>query len=163
MKPGNHFCQIGRIFDADHPTCKTCRIWCALKSVTAPTLEEIGKKHGLKPVYPKEEKEQEDLARFLDFKFPGEWFHVPNEGKKAIGYHMKMKLQGLKSGVPDNFIMRPVRGCPGVVIELKRVKGGNVSPEQKTWLETLKSFGWITRVSKGADDAIRFVMEVYGI
>lgn len=121
----------------------------------------------------KEEREQEILAQFLDLKFYEQWFHVPNggarpsredkAGKRFSVESQKMRRQGVKKGVPDNFIMRPVRGAPGVVVELKRVRGGTVSPEQKKWLATLQSFGWITHVAKGADDAIKFVREVYGI
>ena len=34
-------------------------------------------------------------------------FHVPNEGKRSISYHTKMKKMGLKSGCPDIIIEYP--------------------------------------------------------
>ena len=34
-------------------------------------------------------------------------FHVPNEGKRSISYHAKMKKMGLKSGCPDIIIEYP--------------------------------------------------------
>lgn len=55
-------CEIGRIFDPAHPTCRTCLIGCVIKSeydapsVEIPTLDEIGKKHGLPGRKPKQNK-----------------------------------------------------------------------------------------------------------
>lgn len=122
---------------------------------------------------PLEEVEQVTLAQFLDLMMPGDWFHVPNGGirpskedKNGVRVSVeakKMKAQGVKKGVPDVWIIRPIMGAPGVVIELKRRKGGTVSPEQKEWLERLKSYNWIIYVAKGADEAIQFVRDTYGI
>jgi hypothetical protein len=122
---------------------------------------------------PLEEAEQVALAQFLDLYFWDQWAHIPNggmrpssegkDGKRFSVEAKKLKAQGVKSGLPDVFIFRPVKGAPGVVVELKRVRGGVVSPDQKKWLKTLSDFGWICYVAKGADDAIKFVREQYGI
>ena len=122
---------------------------------------------------PLEEEEQEVLAQFLDLFFFDNWCHIPNGGMRPSSFDKdgtrfsveaaKLRRQGVKKGIPDNFIFRPVKGAPGVVIELKRIKGGSVSDDQKKWLKTLSGFGWITYVAKGADDAINFVRATYGI
>jgi hypothetical protein len=109
-----------------------------------------------------EEAEQIAFAQYLDLYFHGEWFHVPNGGKRSKAVAGKLKAQGVKRGVPDNFILRPTKGAPGVVVELKRLKGGVVSEEQEGWIALLQSFGWIVGVCKGAHEAINFVKEVYG-
>ncbi len=48
----------------------------------------------------------------------------------------------------------------GVAIELKRQKGGRVTPEQTAWLEHLKARGWAVAVCRGAMEAIRFLQEL---
>lgn len=113
------------------------------------------------PAPPTEEQEQRTVAQFLDLFFPGEWFHVPNGGMRNKAEGGKLKAQGVKCGVPDVWIIRPIGKAHGMVVELKRIKGGTVSDEQKKWIATLKRHGWIARVAKGADEAIRFVREVY--
>ena len=85
------------------------------------------------------------------------------DGKRFSVEAKKMQAQGVKKGIPDVFIFRPVKGAPGVVVELKRKKGGVVSDDQKKWLKTLAGFGWICYVAKGADEAIKFVRDCYGI
>ena len=122
---------------------------------------------------PLEEVEQVTLAQFLDLMFRDQWFHVPNGGMRPSSFDgdgkrfsveaKKMKDQGVKKGVPDVFILRPVKGVPGVVVELKRRKGGVVSDDQKKWIKTLSEFGWITFIAHGSDSAIQFVRETYGI
>lgn len=112
---------------------------------------------------PLEEEEQVTLAQFLDLMFWEQWFHVPMGGLRNKAEGGKLKAQGAKAGIPDNWIVRPVKGAPGVVVELKRVKGGVVSEDQKKWLKTLAGFGWICRVCAGADEAIKFVRNTYGI
>ena len=57
-------------------------------------------------------------------------FHVPNEGKRSISYHAKMKKMGLKAGVPDFIIEYPQAKL--IYIELK-TKLGRLSDAQKLW------------------------------
>lgn len=110
--------------------------------------------------HPHEQAEQETLAAWLDLHGI-RWFHVPNEGKKAVAYHAKMKRQGLKSGVPDVIILDPPPMHPadfvGAAIELKRVKGGSLSPEQRFWLAELELRRWKATCCKGAGAAIEWL------
>ena len=109
---------------------------------------------------PHEQAEQQTLAAWLDWHGI-RWCHIPNEGKKTVAYHAKMKRQGLKSGVPDVLIFDPPPMYPadfvGAVIELKRVKGGTVSPEQRYWLAELELRRWKCTVAKGAGAAIEWL------
>jgi hypothetical protein len=122
---------------------------------------------------PLEEAEQVTLAQFLDLMFRDQWCHIPNGGMRPSSFDKdgkrfsveakKMKNQGVKSGVPDVFIFRPVKGALGVAVELKRRKGGVVSDDQKKWLKTLSDFGWITFVAHGSDAGIKFIRETYNL
>ena len=108
---------------------------------------------------PYEEDEQIKLAQYLDMKNYC-WCHVPNEGKHKIQYYAKQKRLGVKKGVPDNFIFDVIDSYKGIAIELKRKKGGRVSKEQKEWLNKLEDRGWLTRVCKGADEAIDWLEDL---
>lgn len=57
-------------------------------------------------------------------------FHVPNEGKRSVNYHVKMKKMGLKSGCPDLIIEYPKGKI--LYIELK-TKKGRLNDNQKLW------------------------------
>lgn len=69
----------------------------------------------------------------------------------------KNKEMGVQKGVPDYMIVTP-EGL--LFVELKRVKGGKVSKEQKVWLEVLNKLNGIqAQVCYGADEAIAFVSQ----
>ena len=80
---------------------------------------------------------------------------IPNGGKrtKVNGYNMKM--QGLKSGVPDIFLAYPSKNYHGLWIELKRnVKNVRISKNQSDWILRLSSKNYAAVVCKGKDNAI---------
>lgn len=123
-------------------------------------LTEIGRLHGL-PVAT-EEVEQNAVARYLDL-IGVHWFHVPNGGKRNVVVAKKLKSAGVKAGVPDIWItsappLYPT--APGVIIEMKRIKGGVTSPEQREWLMHLGGRGWICCIAKGANEAMDFIKSV---
>jgi hypothetical protein len=73
------------------------------------------------------------------------------------------KRMGYSPGVPDLMIYdRPQvvengKLYVGVAIELKRRKGGVVSPKQVEWIKALSERGWLCFVAYGADMAIAFL------
>lgn len=78
--------------------------------------------------------------------------------------------QGLRKGLPDLVIVIPperaVDGTGRVIfVELKRVKGGVVSPEQKKWIAALNAVGGTVDafVAHGADEAIEEIARVIGV
>lgn len=80
---------------------------------------------------------------------------IPNGGKRAKGTARKLKLEGLAPGMPDLLIFDPVAGFVGCALEMKRSKGGRLSPVQKKWLKNLEARNWHCIVGFGADDAIQ--------
>jgi hypothetical protein len=62
---------------------------------------------------------------------------IPNSTyTKSWSQKIKNKQQGLRGGLPDIFILAQKKN---IWIEMKRQKGGVVSPEQKAWIEDLNS------------------------
>ena len=71
-----------------------------------------------------------DYLNYLAKRYSFRHFHVPNEGKRSIYLHAKMKKMGLKSGCPDIIVEYPQGKL--LYIELKAPKG-RLSPNQKLW------------------------------
>lgn len=86
-------------------------------------------------------------------------FAVPNGGHRNKISAAKAKAEGVRRGVLD--YIWPVRaaGYTGFALELKRVRGGRLEPEQKDWIAHLKREGWVVVVCKGADEAIQAVRD----
>lgn len=94
--------------------------------------------------------------------------HLANESrsssKNAMIRGAKLKRMGQSRGVWDYEVFVPIRGVTGAVdcyelikIEMKRRKGGVLSPEQKQWQKIYELAGINCKVCKGADEAIAFV------
>lgn len=60
-------------------------------------------------------------------------------------------MQGVKKGAP-HLLVSVCCGKVGTVIELKRVKGGRLSDEQKDWLGELANRNWHTTGCKDAGE-----------
>ena len=73
-------------------------------------------------------------------------FHVPNEGKRSVSYHAKMKKMGLRSGCPDIIIEYPQGRV--LYIELKN-ENGRLSDNQKLWAVQSKALGTPHFIVKG--------------
>ena len=94
---------------------------------------------------------EHNIVKYPDLEF---MFSTLNGVKLPIGLAVKMKKAGNKKGVPDIWLPVP-RGfnyC-GMVIELKKEKGGTVSKEQKVWLKKLSDGGWCSCVCEGFKEA----------
>lgn len=100
---------------------------------------------------PTEHQEQSAFVQLMDLKGL-RYFSIPNAAKRGYKLAAMMKAEGLKSGVPDMFIPSLF-----LFIEMKRRKGGTLSPEQKEWLDYLRSCGYRCEVCRGADEAIKVV------
>lgn len=85
--------------------------------------------------------------------------HIGNGGLRNKVVASKMKKEGVKPGFPDIFLPVPRKGHHGLLVELKRVKGGQVSVEQKKWLEALNSQGYLAVVAKGYEEAKKVILE----
>lgn len=85
-------------------------------------------------------------------------YHIPNGGKRNKSTAKRLKMEGVKAGVPD--ICLPVsRGkFHGLYIELKA--GNNTtSYKQDEWLEKLSKQGYYTAVSYGWEEASKVITD----
>mgnify|MGYP000883117371 FL=1 len=128
---------------------------------------------------PTEDQEAEALAQWLRLKkLP--FTHIANEsgrGRTAMLRTAKLKRMGQSKGFPDYLIAIPSHipylevikdgeNCIErrvdkrlIAIELKRQKGGHVSPSQREWLKILNSAGIEAVVCHGFEEAKKFIEE----
>lgn len=92
------------------------------------------------------------------------FFSIPNgvsfggDGKARGRYMNYLKAEGLSNGVPDLICV----GSPMVGVEMKRVSGGIVGPNQEAWHKVLRDNGWVVLVCEGDVDAIKQLGALYG-
>lgn len=108
-----------------------------------------------------EDAVQQVVARYLDLA--GVLYcHVPNGGYRHPATAARLRSQGVKAGVPDIMVYDApprVPGTVGAAMELKRTKGGRVSPAQQAWLRGLANAGWATAVCHGVDEALAMLRD----
>jgi hypothetical protein len=98
---------------------------------------------------PSEDREQMPFVQWFRRTYPDvRIFAIPNGGHRHPAVAAKLKATGVSSGVPDLFIP-----AWKLWIEMKRVKGGTVSAEQKDWIKYLEEVGYCVKVCKGAEAA----------
>ena len=99
--------------------------------------------------YPSEHLEHVGFVNWFRVQFPSVLiFAVPNGEKRAISVAKRLKAEGVVRGIPDLFIPEW-----SLWVEMKRVKGGRLSPEQKQMIVYLESIGHNVIVGLGAKDA----------
>jgi hypothetical protein len=90
-------------------------------------------------------------------------YAIPNGGYRPPRTAALLKRTGVKPGIPDMCLPVP-HGCyNGLYIELKRVKGGQVSVYQKVWINNLRAQGYRVDVCHGwteAKESIEKYLEV---
>lgn len=87
---------------------------------------------------------------------------IPNGGARSAVTGARLKAEGVKKGVPDICLPVPRGGFHGLYIELKRVKGGRVSDEQRWWLGRLTRYGYLALVCKGWQEAAKAIEDYLG-
>lgn len=111
---------------------------------------------------PLEAVEQAELVSWYDSTYSamkGLLFMIPNgthlagSPKQRAIQAGRLKAQGQRNGVPDLFLPVAASGHHGLFIEMKRRKGGQVSPKQVKWCEYLNAAGYRAVICKGADEA----------
>ena len=106
---------------------------------------------------PSEHAEQSMLVQWFRAKYPGVLlFAIPNGEYRSKVTAMRLKAEGVCPGVPDIFIP-----AWRLFIEMKRTKGGRVSPEQKAILEYLNGCGYTAVVCNGFEAARSFIEKNY--
>lgn len=85
-------------------------------------------------------------------------FAVPNGGSRNSIEAHNLKLQGVKSGVPDICLPLPKGKYHGLYIELK-VEKNKTSKNQDEWLKYLVTVGYKAAVCYGFDEAQKTILE----
>jgi len=93
---------------------------------------------------------------------------IPNGANKSPAARAKFQREGLRAGVPDLFLAAPElvaweEPAHGLFVEMKRVRGGVVSPEQRAWHEALRGQGYRVVVAKGAEEGITAIQDYLGM
>lgn len=82
-------------------------------------------------------------------------FAVPNGGGRSPMEATKLKEEGVLAGVSDLVVLEARDGYFGLFIEMKRTKGGTVSPEQDAFMKKARARGYKAIVAEGCDEAWR--------
>lgn len=85
------------------------------------------------------------------------WKHNQN-GARFSPEAMKLKAEGLKSGVPDICLPYPVNNYHGFYLELKHGKN-KPSEEQLSWISALRSVGNCVVIEWGWENAIKAISD----
>ena len=98
---------------------------------------------------PSEHYEQALVVQWFRRTYPGVLIHsIPNGGARSMATAVALKVEGTVAGIPDLFVP-----AWRLWIEMKRVKGGSLSPDQKSIIAYLESVKYCCIVGKGAEDA----------
>lgn len=113
---------------------------------------------------PTESEEQQalfDWAKLQYGKYPElrALYHIPNEGKRSKATGARLKREGMKDGVSDNCLPVKRGGYGSLYIELKRIKGSKVTPEQREWIELMQEVGNAAYICYGWEEAAKKIVE----
>ena len=98
---------------------------------------------------PSEHYEQALVVQWFRRTYPGVLIHsIPNGGARSMVTAVALKVEGTVAGIPDLFVP-----AWRLWVEMKRVKGGSLSPDQKSIIMYLESVNYCCIVGKGAEDA----------
>lgn len=104
---------------------------------------------------PSEHAEQSAFINWFRWKYPTvRIFAIPNGGWRNPATAKLLKAEGVVKGVPDLCIP-----AWGLWLEMKKRKGGTVSPEQKDWIEYLNGCKYRAVVCNGMDEAMKVIEE----
>jgi hypothetical protein len=105
--------------------------------------------NGMTERIPTEHEEQREVVKWFRQTYTEvRIFAIPNGEKRTLGVATRLKVEGVSPGVPDLY-------APAwrLWVEMKRIKGGTISPQQKDWHIYLRSIGDTVLVCKGAEEA----------
>lgn len=83
-------------------------------------------------------------------------FAIPNGGARHIATARRMKLEGVRAGVPDLFLALPGARDHGLWLELKS-RSGRVSEAQAYMQAVLFGSGYTTAIARSLDEAVAII------
>lgn len=107
----------------------------------------------MKDEIPTEHEEQRVFVQWFRRRYaPVRIFAIPNGGFRSRATAGRLKAEGVMRGIPDLFVPEW-----NLWIEMKRVKGGRLSPDQVNWKHYLEEIGNTVFVAYGAQNAMELV------
>lgn len=94
-------------------------------------------------------------SRIGTAEYLGLLFAVHNQGHGDAIRGAHAKAEGVRKGVFDLFLPVPGPGGHGLWIEMKKRKGGMVSPEQREWSEKMRAQGYACMIARGWREAAK--------
>jgi hypothetical protein len=111
---------------------------------------------------PTEDQEQAALVQWMTLKRI-RFFAIPNGGARHIAEAVKFKRCGVIRGVPDLMVPVPSGSYHGLFLELKRQRGGRLTPEQVEWLAFLRSQDYWADFAHGFEEARNIIITYLGL
>ena len=85
-------------------------------------------------------------------------FAIPNGGYRPMATAAMLHEEGVRAGVPDCCLPVARGRFHSCWLELKRADRSNhATPAQQEWIERLRSYGHMTAVCYGADEAVEVI------
>ena len=109
-----------------------------------------------------EANQQEIVVKYLKLAYPDALYCASAGGMwTSDSQRIKMARTGYVKGFPDLFIYEPRGEYHGLAIEMKKVKGSKIEPEQVQWQEQLRNRGYASYICKGNEEAIKVIDEYF--
>ena len=109
-----------------------------------------------------EANQQEIVIKYLRLAYPTALYCASAGGMRTSYLQaIKMKRTGYVKGFPDLFIYEPRGEFHGLAIEMKKVKGSKIEPEQVQWQEQLRNRNYCSYICKGSEEAIKRIDEYF--
>jgi hypothetical protein len=109
-----------------------------------------------------ESNQQEIVIKYLRLAYPDALYCASAGGMwTSDSQRIKMARTGYVKGFPDLFIYEPRGKYHGLAIEMKKVKGSKIEPEQVQWQEQLRNRGYCSYICKGNEEAIKIIDEYF--
>jgi VRR-NUC domain-containing protein len=113
----------------------------------------------LKSLIPSEEFEHISFINWLIKNGYDKFSHAANGGSRHILEAVKLKRMGVSKGFPDIFIPLPIHPYHGFFVEMKRISGSKITPEQLNWISYLKENGYFAEIALGCEAAIQLFLK----
>jgi hypothetical protein len=128
------------------------------------TFKKTYKKSSVKrKIAPESEANQQEIViKYLRLAYPHALYCASAGGMwTSDSQRIKMARTGYVKGFPDLFIYEPRGEFHGLAIEMKKVKGSKIEPEQVQWQEQLRNRGYASYICKGSEEAIKIIDEYF--